>query len=267
MHMPPFALILTAAGSSLRFSSAFAEGEGVKKEFLKIDGHTVLYRAAEPFFELPGLSAVVVTCREGAEDETLVAMEDLVDVGSVPMLFIRGGATRQESVHLALERLAALDLPFEYVAVHDGARPFVTPDLIVRTLAMAYTTRSGAMPALAVTDSVRRIDAAGRIVELPRREGLVRVQTPQVFDFSKLLDAHRKAQGDDATDDGEIFVSAGYECFVIEGDEANRKITYESDIPDARAQVMEYVIARDRGREDRAHDEMFRSFVHQGGGQ
>ena len=49
MHIPPFALVLTAAGSSLRFSSSFAEGESVKKEFLKIDGHSVLYRAALPF--------------------------------------------------------------------------------------------------------------------------------------------------------------------------------------------------------------------------
>ena len=190
MHMPPFALVLTAAGSSLRFSSAFAEGEGVKKEFLKIDGHTVLYRAAEPFFELPGLSAVVVTCREGAEDETLVAMEDLVDVGSVPMLFIRGGATRQESVHLALERLAVLDLPFEYVAVHDGARPFVTPDLIVRTLAMAYTIRSGAMPALAVTDSVRRIDAAGRI-EAYKRIAAIETQADADDVLDELDEEHR----------------------------------------------------------------------------
>ena len=264
MHMPSFALVLTAAGSSLRFSSSFAEGEGVKKEFLKIDGHSVLYRAAEPFFELPGLCAVVITCREGSEDETLVAMEDLVDVGSIPMLFIKGGATRQESVRLALERLAALGLPFEFVAVHDGARPFVTPDLIVRTLAMAYTA-GGAVPATALTDSIRRCDASGRIVESVPRSGLMKVQTPQIFDFHKLLEAHRIAEGDEATDDSELFIRAGHACYVIQGDEANRKITYEEDIPDARAQILEYIEQRRRGRADREHDRMFRSFVHQGG--
>ena len=61
MSIPSFALIVTAAGSSLRFSSAFEDGESVKKEFLSIDGHTVLYRATEPFFEIPSLKAVVVT--------------------------------------------------------------------------------------------------------------------------------------------------------------------------------------------------------------
>ena len=131
MSMPPFALILTAAGSSLRFSSSFEMGQSVKKEFLRIDGHTVLFRACEPFFELPSLTAVVVTCKEGSEDETIVAMEDLADISTIPILFIKGGQTRQESVHLALERLSQLDIPFELVAVHDGARPFVTPELII----------------------------------------------------------------------------------------------------------------------------------------
>ena len=111
MSMPAFALVLTAAGSSLRFNEAVSGGETVKKEFLKIDGHSVLYRAAAPFFALPNLAAVVVTCKEGCEDEAIVAMEDLADISTIPMLFIKGGQTRQESVHLALESLARLDVP------------------------------------------------------------------------------------------------------------------------------------------------------------
>ena len=196
MSMPPFALILTAAGSSLRFSYSFEMGQSVKKEFLRIDGHTVLFRACEPFFELPSLTAVVVTCREGSEDETIVAMEDLADISTIPILFIKGGQTRQESVHLALERLSQLDIPFELVAVHDGARPFVTPELIINTMAMAFT-HGAAIPALTVTDSIR-------------------------------------------------------------------KITYEEDIPDARAQISEYIEQRAKGREDRQHSEMFRRLLHQG---
>lgn len=263
MPIPPFALVLTAAGSSLRFTHDFPEAESVKKEFLKIDGHTVLYRAAEPFFEVPSLAAVVVTCKAGCEDEAVVAMEDLVDVGNIPMLFIPGGETRQESVHLALEQLDRLAIPFSLVAVHDGARPYIKPDLIIKTLAVAWT-HGGAVPALTMTDSIRKIDAKGRIVEVPDRRGMVRVQTPQIFNFNALLDAHRRAEGSVATDDAEVFINAGYDCYVIEGDEDNRKITYPQDIEDAEEQIRAYIAQREKGREDRAHDELFRRLVHTG---
>ena len=200
MSIPGFALVVTAAGSSLRFSSAFDEGETVKKEFLEIDGHSVLYRATEPFFELPSLMAVVITYRKESLDETIVALEDLADINSIPMFFVEGGATRQESVRLALEKLSSLGMDFPYVAVQDGARPYVTPRLIINILATAAGS-SGALPALPMTDSVRRIDGRGRIIECPSRRGLVRVQTPQIFEFEKLLDAHERFADLQATDD------------------------------------------------------------------
>ena len=264
MQIPPFALVLTAAGSSLRFSSAFSEGESVKKEFLELDGHTVLYRAAEPFFEIPSLCAVVVTCKAGSEDEALVAMEDLADISSIPILFIQGGETRQESVHLALERLSTLNIPFRFVAIHDGARPYVKPDLVIKALAMAFTHGS-AIPALTVTDSIRKINAKGKIIETVDRRGLVRVQTPQVFDFERILAAHRASERTDASDDAQVFVEAGNDCYVIPGDEENKKITYEADIPNAREQIRQYLEDRKKGREDRAHSELFRRFLNEGG--
>ena len=140
MSIPSFALIVTAAGSSLRFSSAFEDGESVKKEFLSIDGHTVLYRATEPFFEIPSLKAVVVTYKEDSLDETVVALEDLVDINTIPMFFVKGGSTRQESVRLAVEKLKCVNIPFDYVAIQDGARPYVTPKLIINILATAFTS-------------------------------------------------------------------------------------------------------------------------------
>ena len=263
MPIPGFALVVTAAGSSLRFSSSFDEGETVKKEFLQIDGHTVLYRASEPFFELPSLMAVVITYRKESLDETIVAMEDLADINSIPMFFVEGGATRQESVRLALEKLKSTGMHFPYVAVQDGARPYVTPRLIINILATAVSG-SGALPALPMTDSVRRIDAMGRIIECPSRRGLVRVQTPQIFEFEKLLDAHERFKDMGATDDSELYVAAGYECTVCEGSEDNIKITYEDDIPDARAQIAGYIEARRKGRSSREADETFRRLIHFG---
>ena len=263
MSIPGFALVVTAAGSSLRFSSAFDEGETVKKEFLEIDGHSVLYRATEPFFELPSLMAVVITYRKESLDETIVALEDLADINSIPMFFVEGGATRQESVRLALEKLSSLGMDFPYVAVQDGARPYVTPQLIINILATAAGS-SGALPALPMTDSVRRIDGRGRIIECPSRRGLVRVQTPQIFEFEKLLDAHERFADLQATDDSELYVAAGYECTVCEGSEENIKITYEADIPDAREQIAKYIEDRRKGRTSREANETFRRLLHSG---
>lgn len=260
MSIPSFALIVTAAGSSLRFSSAFEDGESVKKEFLSIDGHTVLYRATEPFFEIPSLKAVVVTYKEDSLDETVVALEDLVDINTIPMFFVKGGSTRQESVRLAVEKLKCVNIPFDYVAIQDGARPYVTPKLIINILATAFTS-SGAVPALPVTDSIRRIDKTGAIIECPSRSGLVRVQTPQFFEFEKLYEAHEKFKEVNATDDSELYVKAGYPCLVCEGDESNIKITYESDIENAREQISSYIENRRKGRASREANETFRRIL------
>ena len=243
--IPLFAAIITAAGKSERFNKN--SEKSVKKEYLKIDGHTVLYRAAEPFFEIPGLAAVCITCPEGSEDETLVALEDLSNVGSIPFLIVPGGKTRKESVANALERLAAIDMPIKLVAIHDGARPFVTPELIINTLATANVT-GGAAPAIRVTDSVKRLGPDGFITESVDRSNLIRVQTPQVFDFKQIVDAHRRVDNTEATDDIEIYQAAGYSCACVQGTEDNKKITYLKDIPDAEAQIEEYIKTRDEGR-------------------
>ncbi len=256
--IPPFALILTAAGSSERFSS-----KDIKKEFLKIDGHTVLYRAAEPFFEIPSLAAVIVTTRKENEDEAFVALEDLTDVNSIPMVFVEGGATRAESVKKALSALEALALPIEYVAVQDGARPYLRPELIINVLAAAVS-EGGAVPALPATDSFRLIDRYGRIVEITDRRGLVSVQTPQIFHFESLVQAYNTVPLEGVTDDAEVFVKAGFSCVVVEGARDNTKITYAEDIPDVEAQIEEYEKERAEGRKQRDADRLFRSFLYKG---
>lgn len=248
-RFPLFAAIITAAGRSERFNKNSTHQ--VKKEYLSIDGHTVLYRACEPFFEIPGLATVCITCPEGCEDETFVALEDLTDVNTIPFLIIPGGKTRQESVRTALERLESLSLDIEYVAIQDGARPYLTPDLAISTLATA-TVCGGAAPAIRITDSVKKLGKDGYIYENVDRSELVRVQTPQVFRFKDILKAHREAVEDGAFDDIELYINAGFRCTVVQGSEANRKITYLSDIPDAEAQIEEYVKKREEGRKSAA---------------
>ncbi|HIV99103.1 MAG TPA: 2-C-methyl-D-erythritol 4-phosphate cytidylyltransferase [Candidatus Ornithospirochaeta avicola] len=259
MSIPPFAVIITAAGKSERFNSS--SSFNAKKEFLKIDGHTVLYRATEPFFEIPGLAAVVITCPEGMMEETYLALEDLGEVNSLPFLIIEGGKTRFLSIKNALSRLSSLDLPISYVAIHDGARPFVTPDMIIRALANA-SVAGGAVPALRITDSVKRLSDDNIICENVDRKQLIRVQTPQVFRFDEILSAYEKYESTDASDDAEVFVSAGYRCTVIKGDESNKKITYSSDIPDAEKQSAEYALFLEEAKKSRDASRRMRELLY-----
>ncbi|MCR5732925.1 MAG: 2-C-methyl-D-erythritol 4-phosphate cytidylyltransferase [Sphaerochaetaceae bacterium] len=236
--MSTFSLILTAAGSSLRFSSSLKNLETVKKEFLKLDEHTVLYHAALPFLSMPTLKRVIVTCADGYVEDAKEALEDLPEKG-IPFTFIVGGRTRQESVRKALEELDKYN-DSDYVAIQDGARPYVKQSLIENTLSDAIQY-SGALPGLPLTDSVRRVDKGGIITECVEREGLYRVQTPQIFEFKKILEAHRRFKGLFATDDAELFSLAGYTTKITQGDEGNIKITYALDIPDAERKAREYL--------------------------
>ena len=261
MSIPPFAAIITAAGASVRFSGE--QKEKVKKEYLSIDGHTVLYRAAKAFYETPGLSCVIVTCPEGSEDETAVALEDLIDIATIPLMIVPGGVTRKESVRIALEKLGSIPCRYDYIAIHDGARPYIDRNLIIRVLAAA-TIAGGAVPAISVTDAVRRIGKDGLINETIDKSGLITVQTPQIFRAQELMDAYDSFAFPEADDDAEVFMKAGYSCTVVPGSKANTKITFLSDIPDADKQIEEYAAAREKGRNSAKASRRMRELMSQG---
>ena len=258
MTIPPFALILTAAGSSSRFLSG-GETPKVKKEFLSIDNHTVLYRALEPFYELGSLQLVIITYEKDSLDETVVALEDLIDINTIPMLFVEGGESRSSSIKKALDKLKEVAPNTQYVAIQDGARPFTSPNLIIRTFANA-TVYGASVPAIKITDSIKRINEIGLITENLNRESIVRVQTPQFFTFKNLLISYNEA---DLTslDDSTIYTAAGFNCSVTFTTEENKKITYLDDIPSAKEQIEEYVRSRDKGRESAQAVRRFRELT------
>ena len=141
---------------------------------------------------------------------------------------VNGGATRQASVFAGLEALAAEEP--EIVLVHDAARPFASAGLVSRAIAAG---RAGAaVPGLPVSDTVKAIDASGRVVETLDRARLRTVQTPQAFGYSALLAAHRKAHAagrDDFTDDAALAEWAGMVVGVFEGEATNAKLTTAED--------------------------------------
>jgi 2-C-methyl-D-erythritol 4-phosphate cytidylyltransferase/2-C-methyl-D-erythritol 2,4-cyclodiphosphate synthase len=146
-----------------------------------------------------------------------------------------GGATRQASVLAGLSALEA-DTP-DLVLVHDAARPFATPALIDRAIA-AGRASGAAVPAMPVNDTVKEVDAAGRITRTINRATLRTVQTPQAFDFKALLAAHRRAEKAglmDFSDDAALAEWAGMSVTVFEGESTNMKLTTPDDFVRAQA--------------------------------
>jgi 2-C-methyl-D-erythritol 4-phosphate cytidylyltransferase/2-C-methyl-D-erythritol 2,4-cyclodiphosphate synthase len=154
-----------------------------------------------------------------------------------------GGATRQATVRNAL---AHLPDGVRFVAVHDAARPLVSHALLDRLIAtaMQYGT---AIPALPVQDTLKRADDGRTVQATVAREGLYRVQTPQVFRADWLINAHRRAAEEgfeQATDDAQLLERAGYPVHLVDGDPRNLKLTTPDDLHLLRLHIGEGALTR-----------------------
>jgi 2-C-methyl-D-erythritol 4-phosphate cytidylyltransferase / 2-C-methyl-D-erythritol 2,4-cyclodiphosphate synthase len=226
------AAVVVAAGQGLR------AGGDLPKQFRRIAGHTLLEHALLAFVGAPKVALVQPVIR--ADDLTLVRTL----LGGMDVLEpVSGGPTRQASVRAGLEALErkAPDI----VLVHDAARPFASQSLIARAIDAAART-GAAIPALAVTDTIKRIDAGGTIEATLDRNAIRLVQTPQAFAFPALLEAHRRAaaqERDDFTDDAALAEWAGMKVTVFEGEQDNVKLTTAEDF--FRAQVRQFAALGD----------------------
>jgi len=227
---PSHAVIITAAGLSERFQSSHEAPKG-KKEYILLDDRTVLYHAVLPFLSVPSLKAIIVTYPDMFKDECESALDNLMFASDIPIHLVKGGATRQKSVCNALSFIEEVALDVAFVAIHDGARPFVNESLIIETLATA-SIFGAAVPAIPVHDALKHISKEGIIDGHVDRTGLVQIQTPQIFRFPEILHAHQSvALGDTLyVDDSEIYNDAGFEVAVSKGSIHNSKITTYDDI-------------------------------------
>ena len=213
-------IIIVAAGSGSRF------GGPLPKQFCLLAGRPVLMHTVDALHGVPGAVLTLVLSRH---DHSL--WRDLCvryDFKSPEVVY--GGASRFESVRNALSRVAD---DTNIIMVHDGARPFPSPEMISDLLA-SFADRAcmGALPSLPITDSIRRIVGAKN--EAVNRADYRTVQTPQAFRASVLLDAYRNAPGDVAfTDDASVVEyndNGSCRIDLVQGDARNIKITNPGDI-------------------------------------
>jgi 2-C-methyl-D-erythritol 4-phosphate cytidylyltransferase/2-C-methyl-D-erythritol 2,4-cyclodiphosphate synthase len=219
------AALIVAAGRGSR------AGPGAPKQYRQLAGEPVLRRTLGAFAAHPHISSVLAVIHEDDREAYELASAGLPKL--LPPCI--GGATRQASVRAGLERLAAT--PPDYVLIHDGARPMVSARLIADCI-LALAEHAGALAALAVTDTIRRATAEGLAGGTVDRTGLWRAQTPQAFRFGAILDAHRRASGDEYTDDVAVAAAAGIDVAMVAGDDDNIKITSAEDIRRAERMIM-----------------------------
>jgi len=224
------AAVIVAAGRGERAGQS-AEGP---KQYRSIGGRPVIAHTLDTFLSHPRISDVVVAIHADDEDLFRAAAPAAPNLRAV-----RGGASRQDSVRLALQALE--EAGPDIVLIHDAVRPFADHGLIGRVIAAA-DEGLGALPALAVADTLKR-GANGLVKGTVSRDGLFAAQTPQGFPFRPILEAHRKAAAEgrsDFTDDAAIAEWAGLPVRLVEGSPDNVKLTWARDIAlaDQRMQLM-----------------------------
>ena len=208
--------VIVAAGSATRMG-------GIDKTFADLDGEPVLLRTVRAFAECECIKEIVVVVRQDKLMEAADLCENIPKVVAV----VPGGEDRPASV---CNGLNALTKKVQLAAIHDGARPLVTMEVIDRTVRAAHSYGAAA-PGVPVKDTVKIVHSS-IVTETPDRSTLQAIQTPQVFDVDLLKGALEKAKKDKAkiTDDCSAVERMGMSVKIVEGDERNIKITTPMDL-------------------------------------
>lgn len=208
--------VIVAAGTASRMG-------GIDKVMAQIGGEPMIVRTVRTFQECDAIREIVIVTRE----DLIVPVGDLCHGFDKVRAVVVGGDTRQASVEAGLR---ALSDKVKLAAVHDGARPLVSWQVIDRVV-RAANSYGAAAPAVPVKDTVKAV-AGGIVRATPDRKTLRAVQTPQVFDIDLLRGALKKASEEKAeiTDDCSAVERLGMSVKIVEGDERNIKVTTPLDL-------------------------------------
>ena len=211
--------IIVAAGSSQRM--------GFDKLFASIAGEPVITHAIRAFERTVSISEIVVVAREQWHDEIrkIASSAGFKKIRAI----VPGGERRQDSVRAGLGRI---DRDAKYVAVHDAARPLITPEQIERAFEQCRVHGAAAL-AQPVNDTLKRADAEFLVVDSVDRHQLYAMQTPQFFERNLIEDAYEDlyAKNASVTDEVSAVERLGHKIALVLNDDFNFKITYPHDLP------------------------------------
>ncbi len=223
--------ILLLGGSGSRFK------ESLPKQFLDLSGKKLFLYALETFLKSPLIHQVVIVYNENFLDlVTQTIYSDCKTDKSV--VLVPGGASRQESAYAGLKACPQTDI----VLIHDAARPFVTQEMIQKSIA-AMSEYDAACVAIPCTDTLFQLDSTGNVTDILDRTQFHRAQTPQTFRYPVIMKAHNTALQNgvtSASDDCSLVVSLKKTIHLVPGREENIKVTQPTDLL-----MAEHIIARD----------------------
>ena len=208
--------VIVAAGSASRMG-------GIDKVMAPLGGEPMIVKTVRAFQNCEAIAEIIIVTRQDLVAPIQQLCREMDKVRAV----VTGGASRQESVWLGLNAFSG---KIQLAAVHDGARPLISWELIDRTV-RAANSYGAAAPAVPVKDTIK-VERSGLVESTPDRSRLRAVQTPQVFDFDLLRGALQKAREDGAavTDDCSAVERLGMKIRLVEGEERNLKVTTPLDL-------------------------------------
>ena len=198
--------IITAGGTSSRFGNT-------NKLLEKINGKEVIRYTIEAF-EKSDVQEIIICANKSIIPELKRMFNYKI---------IEGGATRQESVYNGL-----CNTDCDFVLIHDGARPMITPEIINKTISLVQDKKAVTVMTKTI-DTIKEVEN-GKIIRTLDRSKLYNTQTPQAFEYNLIKSAHEKLKGQNYTDDAGMVEGLGYEVYVVDGDYKNIKITTQDDI-------------------------------------
>lgn len=216
--MKKFSLIITAGGTSSRY--------GNKNKLLeKINDKTVIEETVSKFIDFDEIDEVIIS----ANSSIIETLQELLNNPKVKI--IEGGNTRQKSVYNALQVVKN-----DYVLIHDGARPLIRKDTIAYVLE-AVLDKDAVTVMTKTTDTIKEVDATGRIIRTIDRSKLYNTQTPQAFKTSIIKEAHEKLKDGNFTDDCSMLEELNIPVYIVNGSYTNIKITIKSDLDFAKLYI------------------------------
>ncbi len=208
--------VIVAAGNGTRMKSEKS------KQLIEVNDIPVIAHTMMAFEKSKYIDEIIIVTRE---DDILI-ISDIAREFKISKVtnIVTGGATRTDSVKKGLS--VAIN---KYVAIHDGARPCIKTEHIDKTVQKAMETGAAAL-GCPVTDTLKKVDENGIIIDTVSRENLWAIQTPQVFDKELILKAYREGNTQGATDDCMLLESIGVKVTIVEGDRSNIKVTVQEDV-------------------------------------